>query len=194
MNCINCGKEIAEGTQTCQDCDKLSEQPQVSAVHKKGKQPRIKKQSTEESQLSMKWYKFLIYFGLLLYAVGNAIDAANLITGNIYNVGGITDDMVYSTFPPLKGVDIVHGIILIATAVLAIIIRQQLVRFKTTGVKLLYTISIIDMVLPILYMIASSIVIAELALDRDLFIQVFRGIFLYIVNRQYFGKRMHLFS
>ena len=71
----------------------------------------------------MAWFKFIIYFQLFANAAGNLIIAFMWITGLHY---GESAGLYYEVCPPLKAVDVIYGLICIACAVGAILVRQKL--------------------------------------------------------------------
>ena len=82
--------------------------------------------------LGMGWYKFVIYFQLFASALINGIAGIVALTGAHYEGEA---DLVYTFIPSLSTVDKLYGIVLIALAVFAIIVRFQLAQFKKTGPK-----------------------------------------------------------
>ena len=108
MFCRFCGKELPEGARFCNNCGRIADvMPLQQAARRR----------------PMAWFKFIIYFQLFANAACNLIIAFMWITGLHY---GESAELYYETCPPLKAVDVIYGLICIACAVGAILVRQKL--------------------------------------------------------------------
>ena len=115
MFCRFCGKELPEGARFCNNCGRAADvMPLQQAVRRR----------------PMAWFKFIIYFQLFANAAGNLIIAFMWITGLHY---GESAGLYYEVCPPLKAVDVIYGLICIACAVGAILVRQKLAHYKKSA-------------------------------------------------------------
>ena len=79
--------------------------------------------------LPMKWYKFIIYVQLFLGALSNVINGFMCLTGAHYGSG--MADYIYDYYGfGLRIIDILMGVVSIGLAVIAVLVRQQLARYK----------------------------------------------------------------
>lgn len=102
----------------------------------------------------MKWFKFLIYFGLFFGAFVNLSQGIQYINGDIYKLqAGVSFRIVYKACPTLEMVDIILGCLFILVAVLQIVSRFLLARYKDIGIKTLYATYVICILAVIFYAI-----------------------------------------
>ena len=152
---------------------------------------------SRKSFLGMKWYKFLIYFSLFASALLNLLYGITYLTGGIYEAttdGEITAEMVYGYYGvPLKIVDVIFGLVLIALAIFSLIVRRKLANFDYTAPKCLYILYIVVGGGQLLFVIATSI-ITKVAIDLTEIIKVLIVFVFLFANRRYFKNRAHLFS
>ncbi len=144
----------------------------------------------------MKWYKFIIYFQLFANAVLNGVMGIALVTGliwKVYSDGYITAGMVYSFFPGMHAVDIIFGLLMIALAAWAIIIRFDLAKFEKGAPKKYLIFLGANIAVAILYTICASVAIGAYAGSPTLWVQVIVSGVLIIVNYFYFKKRSGMF-
>ena len=89
--------------------------------------------------IGMKWYKFLIYFGLIVSPILNLVNAFNYITGNIYSSqtnGEVSAAIIYAYYGlGLKVLDVLYGVLMIGFAVLALVLRNKLANYKSDSLK-----------------------------------------------------------
>ena len=178
--CSTCGAQLNDGQIFCENCGaKIPDSPNP--------------QTQAPAQLSMKWFKFLIYFSLFAGAVVSLVYGFNWISGGIYTIQiGVSADAVYSKFGSLKAVDTLYGVMLIALAVFYVYTRFRLAKFCSNGPTCLYIICVLNACLTLFYAIAAgSICGTDLGSSAGQSIGI--GIALLITNVQYFKKRKHLF-
>lgn len=143
--------------------------------------------------MTMKWYKFIIYFQLFAAALINFFAAITYLTGSIYqSQAGVSAELTYSVFPQLSAIDKFYGICLIGLAVMAIITRNKLAKFRTGAPTLYYIFLIASLVVGIIYMIGVFAVIGE-ANFSSVSGSIVSSCVLLAINVVYFGKRQHLF-
>ncbi len=147
----------------------------------------------QPSGLPMKWFKFLIYFGLFAGALLNLVNGSICITGEQY--GGYKE-LVYSRFAALQAVDIIFGILLILLAIFGVYTRFQLSSYRRNGPTCLNVLYIVGIILSLAYLIAASALtqtnIVELG-GSSMIISLVVSIFMVVVNTIYFKERSQLF-
>lgn len=148
-----------------------------------------------QKELSMGWYKFIIYIALILSPILHVYGAFRSFTGMIY--GDMeTAKIIYYIYPSLKTIDVLMAVAEIGLAVFCIVVRKALVDFKTYGPKLLYAMMIVGTVTSLLYGFAviSIIDIMELQLSDIVSMGSLAGnISMLVINIIYFNNRKHMF-
>ncbi len=145
-----------------------------------------------QQELGMKWYKFLVFFGLWAGAILNFINGITLLTGAIYEAEGVSSELVYSTFPNLKGIDEFFGLIAIAIAIYQGYTAFSLLKFKQVAPKLLTILYCLTIAYNLLYAIFASSIIGE-SLLGDTIAPIITSAVMLVINYKYFKNREHLF-
>ena len=144
--------------------------------------------------VGMKWFKFLIYFGLFAGAVMNALSAVTFLTGSMY---GVNPNMVYAVFGDLKTLDMLVGILLLAVAALGIFTRFRLSGYRKNGPAMLNVTYLAAVVTQVIYIIGVLSILPEEAFQYLNFTSVGASIAVSVVmvfvNTAYFKKRKYLF-
>ena len=146
--------------------------------------------------LPMRWYKFLIYFGLFAGAVINFVNGIGYLTGEIYNMqtdGEVTSSFIYSYFKSLQVLDIIYGLILLALAAFGIFIRQQLAHYKKDAPRQLLIMYGIICGIQIVYVIVQMMILNNTAALPTMIGTVIGNVVGIALNYIYFKKRAHLF-
>ena len=105
---------------------------QVKGKNKKQTIPK-KVVGTNGKELGMEWFKFIIYFQLFAFCIIALYNGFKQLLG-IYNVEGKdVSRIIYNSYPNLRIIDIIFGIIFIVIGVAAIFVRFQLAEFKKNG-------------------------------------------------------------
>ena len=152
------------------------------------------------SQLSMKWYKFLVNFALFAGAVLNFGLAVSYFTGIVYDGDA---ELVYEFFDGIQGLDIFYGIGLLGMGAFAIYTRVQLVAFKKNGPMLVYVYYALGLILSLIHEVGSLIIVEDTtsrfisidtseAVTEVVLLAVF-SVLMIALNRVYFKKREQLF-
>lgn len=145
---------------------------------------------------SMNWYKFLIYFALWAGAFGNAVYGILYINGMIYSAvsgGQLTAEMIYGTFKSVQYIDIIHGVLQIARAGVAIYTRFCLAKYKSNGPMCVYVLYGANVVLPLIYNISVFAVTGVNTFGASsIFGLIVSGVVL-ALNYKYFSKRDFMF-
>lgn len=168
-----------------------------SLLNDTSKEAQILKAQAEG--LGMKWYKFLIYFALFFTVFSCIVNCVSLFTGAHYDAlvtayygeGAGGSELIYQTYPGIKIVDRVYGALGIIMAVVTLIMRSRLAKFKTKAAYQYIIYLLIFVVLTTAYDICSAIIIksADFTLvgaDAALVARFF-------LEKLYFSKREHLF-
>ena len=145
-------------------------------------------------QRGMKWFKFLIYFALWASAILNIATGVMQLTGNIYEMEGVSAAEIYDVFPKLQSIDKIYGLILIGLGVYILITRFALAKYKSFGPLLLYGVYILNLILPIVYAgITAPILGVSITELLDFTSLIVSGVMVF-VNFSYFSKRSDLFT
>lgn len=187
--CQYCGKEIPDDARFCPHCGATQNITQTDF------QPNMNMNQTygygTYQVMPMKWYKFLIYFALIIGAVSYVFTGIQLLTGSHYE--GMAS-YVYSAYSWMKFVDVVIGIGSIAIAALAVIARQKLANYQSDGPKFLLIYYGASVVLSVIYIFVISILIGDLGTNMATMIPSLAvSIIMIYINKVYFDKRKHLF-
>lgn len=214
MFCTKCGASCEENAKFCASCGNAM-QPQVpqQPVYQPPQQPQqpvyqppVYQQPvyqapyyqnqplTEQYQLPMKWFKFLIYFSLFAGALLNVVSAIPLLTGSVYEGAA---DLVYAMFEGLQAVDMLAGILMLATAVVGVYARFRLAKYCQNGPKMLTVLYIMAAAINLFYLIGVSAVLPEGVMESvdttSSITSIVTSVIMIFVNRTYFQKRAHLF-
>lgn len=185
MFCRFCGKELPEGARFCNNCGRAADvMPLQQAVRRR----------------PMAWFKFIIYFQLFANAAGNLIIAFMWITGLHY---GESAGLYYEVCPPLKAVDVIYGLICIACAVGAILVRQKLAHYKKSAPAWYIGFIAVSLILSLISSVAVYVAVTfasegyleiKLAELMRYAVIVIAGVCFHIpLNYVYFIKRKDLF-
>lgn len=138
----------------------------------------------------MGWHKFLIYFSLWVGALANLASGIQAITGAQYDGAA---NRVYLMYDGLQFADIAYGILLVGLAVLAIVTRYQLARFKRTGPKLLTVLYAGLVIVQVLYILAAGLITGMNFFETSLISNIAASIAVIFINLKYYSNRASLF-
>lgn len=144
----------------------------------------------QQSKLEMKWYNFLIFFGIWTGALLNFLYGILYYSGIIYYKEGLSPQKVYEVFSNLKNIDQVFGVLFILLSLYQIFTGICLIKYMEIAPFLLYVMYIALGVLSLMYDLFVSAIINELSIN--IIGLAITGAFL-IANIKYFEKREHLF-
>ena len=224
MRCPSCGQRLADEARKCPVCGTVIDEEtrrnaseasafdtaQMDVGQQNAGQPFGEAQgyqsyqtSAEQKQYSakpmkMKWYKFLIYFSLILTGISNMYTGVQAVMGMQYETKSQAAQ-VYAAYPGLHIVDVIYGILLIGFGVFALVVRQYLAGFKAKGPKLLLLMYVASLIIEIVYIAAGSIVSGVNLLTASssgtmLISSILVSLFMIGANKVYFDKRAHLFT
>lgn len=146
-----------------------------------------------ETQENMKWFKFMIYFGLFAGAIYNVYVAITQFTGLEYKLADLSPELVYSFFPTLKIIDICYGILALILACFLIFIRFRLARFKENAPRLLYAVYILNFIITLIYCIVASVILQESVFGAFEIVYLIEEVIMLMINFIYFRRRNYLF-
>ncbi|MCR5005748.1 MAG: hypothetical protein K6A77_07560, partial [Clostridiales bacterium] len=150
--------------------------------------------------MPMKWHKFLVYFALWANAVYYVVMGFISLTGTQYGSKADTQ-MVYSVFRDLKSADTIYGILLIISAVIAVLTAINLLKMKAKGPALLTVLYVFAAAAGVLYVflviasinkVTSGVDTSEIT--RNAISSVVGAVVGVVINKTYYGKRKHLFT
>ncbi len=158
---------------------------------------------------SMKWYNFLVHFGLFAIALIYFICAYNILTGRVY---GDDVEYIYYFVAEHEGVlldvmDFVYGMTFIISGALFLLTWLPLFKKRENGKKLLITSYIVKAAFSFIYLAGFIILLiisdfmvdlmGETSLSNMLLIAIFDVVLMVILtitNIKYFKSRKHLFK
>ena len=201
--CVRCGTQAERTDQKfCTKCGaKLGEamygvEERLEAERESRAEQYAK---TEKKPLGMKWYFFLVAFYLMFMAAMSVINAFTYFNGRYALV--LFEDMSVDEYyakcaPALKGVDVAYGVLLIACAIVLLIIRARLARFRKNAPALFLAYFVFRMLIEAAYYAASELLRdGGLALIDLNYILVLAALYIgfIVINAVYFRKRAMLF-
>ena len=188
MKCMNCGWECVDTETVCPGCGApLNAKPAAA-------DPTV---TAPIADRPMKWYKFLIYFGLFAGAVLNFVNLVRCVNGNVYG-GKEMKEMVYAMLPFQQTVDVVFIICLAGLIALAIVARFALAKYKKNGPFLLNALYIATAATNLINFILTKISWADMPYNAELdgasvAISIIVAVAMLGINHVYFQKRADLF-
>ena len=189
MFCPNCGTQLADNTAFCTNCG-------TATNNQAPQQPVVEQPTPLKPQLSMGWFKFLIYFGLWAGAILNILGAIPMLTGSQYG-DAETVELVYAAFEGLRGLDMLCGLLALALGVFGIYTRFQLAAFKEKAPMFLSIVYAGAVVFNLVYIFGCTSILPEYVLSEIDFTSFYSNTItsavMIFVNQSYFKKRAHLF-
>ena len=204
MFCEKCGSPIQNCQKFCPNCgNQIIKMKNDSTYNTQQPISSYPSQTYATQQnLSMKWFKYLIYFSLFATAIENCYNAVMYFIGLRY---GENSELMYKYFDELKTMDVIMGVVAIFMAIFNIYVRYQLADYCKNGPRLLLLMYVLSIACNILYYIKLASIVSEsspsrqwrqeflASVDVSIIISVLGCVALIIANKIYFDKRKHLF-
>lgn len=150
------------------------------------------KAEPRKSELPMKWFEFVIYIQLFANAAFNLLNVLNFFGGVVYTKQGLKAEEVYSMYPQLSAMDKLFGVMCLALAVLAIVVRQRLAKYKKDGPNMYLIFIIVQIFVIGIYNVGLYMIVQDGNFAPVIGQIVGLGI-LFVANKVYFDKRRSLF-
>ena len=156
----------------------------------------------QSTAMPMKWFYFLIWCNLFLTAFMNVSAAVQLFDEYKIVSASVAHGTLLAAAQPHAGVIrflyLLFAAVCIGLAILAIITRMRLARFRANGPTLLYVNYILGAVLEISVLIFSTWIYELLGQAQpfpisDVVSTMFVAVLYVCLNHVYFTKRAHLF-
>lgn len=148
---------------------------------------------TKEKSVKLKWYKWMIYFMLFASAALNIIYGVLYAAGVWYYVSGVPARLVYMVFPSLQVMDIYLGVMMLCMAILMIVTRFRLAKFKRNAPEFVYSLYFSNIFSTLVYGIVSSCIIGKIVFGISEIVYLIGQAVMTVLNYCYFKKRSHLF-
>lgn len=189
--CDGCAYKLAQTSQEA--TEPVSPEPQyMEAPVTEGEVQPPQPEEEKEKELPMKWFKYLIYFSLIVGSIGNFLLAILLLTGRYYSADSQT---LYETYNGLKAFDMVYAVTLIALAVCSLVVRQRLAGYYRNGPVLLNVFYVASSLLDVVHTIGLTAITAnsEMLDVASLIGGIVGAVAMVFINNAYFRRRSHLF-
>jgi hypothetical protein len=204
MFCYKCGAQISDNSTFCANCGAAlqangnpqpNNNPYAPAYQQQpvSYQQPMNYQQPVNPELTMSWYKFLIYFALWLGALLNLINGFQMVTGGQY---GYEKELVYHYFGGLQALDVIVGLCTLARAGLGVYTALRLIGYYKNGPKMLSNLYLAVVAVQLIYIIGIYIIFEDAAEAIDFggaYTNIAIGCVMMGVNASYFKKRAHLF-
>lgn len=189
MYCKNCGAVIARNQTNCSICG--------AKAPPEDKRPDYIPADTypPKTDMSMLWYKFLIYFLLFFFAAAYALDGVSRLVECYFGTGE------YSRYAELKTYGMASGIAMLLFALFIVYTRFRLARYRKHSINLLALVCVIPPALELsdtvswiaIYRLHEVKLIFGSEYYIGLVLSVMLGMAALIANLAYFGNRKELF-
>ena len=186
MFCRYCGAEVQDGVMFCPACGAAQSDAPTAA----------KGYTTDYAPMPifpMKWFKFLIYFGLFAGALLNVLNGIMMVTGMQYDmVSSGAAEAVYDEYPHLQTLDISVGVGMFLCAVMGVYARFRLAGYYKDGPKAVNAVYLLGAVLNIAYAVGIHLILPEADITST-FTSFAISMAMVSLNSTYFKKREELF-
>ncbi len=143
--------------------------------------------------MTLKWYKFIIYFQLFAGALVSLAVGFGSIMGWKYG-GEQQAARVYAEFSGLRMVDIIVCFLYVALAVMSVAVRQRLAAFRQNGPWLYLTLLGEYLLLGVIAWVLEAMITGSLRLEAGTLAGWIVQFVLICLNMIYFGKRKQMFT
>lgn len=207
MYCHNCGTQIPDTVSYCPECGAkvASAVPAAEAGELRPAAP-----SAEAGELrpvmpaadaapakkgGMGWFKFIIYFQLFAAAVVSLINAFTFLSGTIYGSREVAENLYY-IYPEMKLLTMALGVVSVALAVFAIVVRFSLARYKRSGPRLYLILLAVNILVTLVFVFGAAGILESPVsdfLDSTQISSLVVSLGFLIFNFFYFRERKELF-
>lgn len=189
MKCKFCSKELTGGVEVCPIC----EQPVSAPYRTLTPEEKTKVHDRLLAETPMKWYKFIIYFQLILGPLINLGNAIQYFTGSMY---GQNKELIYQNYPKLQTADMIYAAVLLAFVGFALYTRYTLTEYFRIGPTVLKIYQLAGMGVSVIYNWYIEMILplsATIMSGSQNWVYFIFGIVMFTITQKYFGKRSHLF-
>ncbi len=188
MKCSFCGKEVREGSTVCESCG-----AELTIDNNGNEDSAV--QTKNNTELEMKWYKFLIYFLLYANFVTYLFDGFIYLFGDKINfLSELFADTLFTG--KFRIIGIIYAVVLITLSVISLYVRNGLAKFKVSAPKNFIIFDIITSVISTVVTLLSMILVENAGLSDwlpELLGSLLGSTAIIMCNITYFRKRKHLF-
>lgn len=146
-----------------------------------------------QTELGMKWFKFIIYFQLFFSCLANVANAILYFSGAAWTDDQVPVSLVYAIYPALQGLSIFVAIASLALAVADIYVRQQLAHYKKGAPKKYLIILGATIALSVILLIGVTAIVGAEFNSSSSWSSLIINVVVLALNVVYFRKREHLF-
>ena len=195
MYCHNCRTQIPDTVSYCPECGAkvASAAPAAEAGELRPVMPAADAAPAKKG--GMGWFKFIIYFQLFAAAVVSLFNAFTFLSGTIYGSREVAENLYY-IYPEMKLLTMALGVVSVALAVFAIIVRFSLARYKRSGPRLYLILLAVNILVTLVFVFGAAGILESPVsdfLDSTQISSLVVSLGFLIFNFFYFRERKELF-
>lgn len=195
MYCHNCGTQIPDTVSYCPECGAkvASAAPSAEAGELRPVMPAADAAPAKKG--GMGWFKFIIYFQLFAAAVVSLFNAFTFLSGTIYGSREVAENLYY-IYPEMKLLTMALGVVSVALAVFAIVVRFSLARYKRSGPRLYLILLAVNILVTLVFVFGAAGILESPVsdfLDSTQISSLVVSLGFLIFNFFYFRERKELF-
>ena len=207
MYCHNCGTQIPDTVSYCPECGAkvASAAPAAEAGALRPAAPAAEAgelrpvmpaaDAAPAKKGGMGWFKFIINFQLFAAAVVSLINAFTFLSGTIYGSREVAENLYY-IYPEMKLLTMALGVVSVALAVFAIVVRFSLARYKRSGPRLYLILLAVNILVTLVFVFGAAGILESPVsdfLDSTQISSLVVSLGFLIFNFFYFRERKELF-
>ena len=195
MYCHNCRTQIPDTVSYCPECGAkvASAAPAAEAGELRPVMPAADAAPAKKG--GMGWFKFIIYFQLFAAAVVSLFNAFTFLSGTIYGSREVAENLYY-IYPEMKLLTMALGVVSVALAVFAIVVRFSLARYKRSGPRLYLILLAVNILVTLVFVFGAAGILESPVsdfLDSTQISSLVVSLGFMIFNFCYFRERKELF-
>lgn len=195
MYCHNCRTQIPDTVSYCPECGAkvASAAPAAEAGELRPVMPAADAAPAKKG--GMGWFKFIIYFQLFAAAVVSLFNAFTFLSGTIYGSREVAENLYY-IYPEMKLLTMALGVVSVALAVFAIVVRFSLARYKRSGPRLYLILLAVNILVTLVFVFGAAGILESPVsdfLDSTQISSLVVSLGFLIFNFFYFRERKELF-